>query len=258
MNSSFQNVQSKKIIKQDEEDEEEEKEEEKGNFKSQFFEIQFPNSYRLRKEKGRYQPQYCLLNFYYNVSALFDEKKCFICFDSMSKESKIILHKCHHSFHFQCLREYLRTRIDEKRFPIMCPMNSCLLQLLESEIIKNLEDIYQEKFYSFTLKHFVEMNKNQIFCCLSPDCEYFAFLDTQPSRYFQCCNCRQMYCMKCKELWHDNLTCEASRDQKEFAEVAFKNGYRQCISCHMFIEKNGGCSHMTCRCKNEFSWTGGK
>ncbi|CAJ1413043.1 unnamed protein product [Effrenium voratum] len=30
---------------------------------------------------------------------------------------------------------------------------------------------------------------------------------------------------------------------------------RRCPQCQEYIEKNGGCDHMTCRCRHQFSWT---
>jgi ariadne-1 len=29
---------------------------------------------------------------------------------------------------------------------------------------------------------------------------------------------------------------------------------RKCPKCHRFIEKNGGCNHMTCLCSHEICW----
>merc|ERR1712039_198814 len=30
---------------------------------------------------------------------------------------------------------------------------------------------------------------------------------------------------------------------------------KRCPRCNEYIEKNGGCDHMTCRCRHEFYWT---
>jgi ariadne-1 len=30
---------------------------------------------------------------------------------------------------------------------------------------------------------------------------------------------------------------------------------KACPKCHAQIEKDGGCDHMTCRCRHEFYWS---
>ena len=174
---------------------------------------------------------------------------CPICLGSMSEHCNITLSNCQHSFHLQCLQDYLQEMTNGKRFPIRCAMDGCASLELENEMLENLDKNYQEKFDSFTLKHFVETYSSQVFSCPSADCEYFAFVDKQ-CRHFQCEKCKKEYCMECGEGWHGEMSCE----QAEFSGIAKKNRYRQCSSCHMYIEKNGGCSSMVCRCKYHFIW----
>ena len=187
---------------------------------------------------------------------LFEKSDCLICLDSMLiKWFKVTLTTCKHSFHSKCLQKYLKAMIDEKNFPIKCPMDGCSLEIQKPDILKNLNKIYREKFYSFTLKHFAETHNSQIFCCPTPNCEYFVFLDELLGhRYFQCGKCNKRYCMRCRRDWHSGLTCEEAQEREEFSGIALENGYGQCSACQMFIEKVGGCRHMTCRCRNEFCW----
>merc|ERR1719204_1596511 len=64
----------------------------------------------------------------------------------------------------------------------------------------------------------------------------------------------------CNDEPHEGMTCEDMRRQrhkerwgneKEF----MANETKQCPHCLVWIEKNGGCNHMTCHhCRGEFCW----
>ena len=116
---------------------------------------------------------------------------------------------------------------------------------------------------------------------------------------FQCGSCTQSYCINCKALQSGNQnseqgarkfsfgpghhphTCEEQiqlleRDaetkrkfeewkvlneaaQRLFEEAMLQKGWKQCPSCGIYIERNEGCDHMTCRnCKCNFCYICGK
>merc|ERR1719215_1986294 len=61
-------------------------------------------------------------------------------------------------------------------------------------------------------------------------------------------------CFVCEHQWSpEGEAGEAPPDidLKEVMGVKVK----KCPKCNEYIEKNGGCDHMTCRCKHQFWWT---
>jgi hypothetical protein len=60
-------------------------------------------------------------------------------------------------------------------------------------------------------------------------------------------------CFICERQWipEEPGSSTDDFDVQEMMGVRVK----QCPSCHESIEKNGGCDHMTCRCKYEFYWS---
>lgn len=76
----------------------------------------------------------------------------------------------------------------------------------------------------------------------------------------RCHECRQCTCFTHRCPWHSGRTCEQyDRDASASEEVALLqnlegSNFRRCPKCGHGIEKNKGCSHMTCRCKYEFCW----
>lgn len=59
-------------------------------------------------------------------------------------------------------------------------------------------------------------------------------------------------CFLCEHQWSTELG-EQPQDYDE--ECIDGLVVKKCPRCHVHIEKNGGCDHMTCRCRHEFSWT---
>ena len=62
--------------------------------------------------------------------------------------------------------------------------------------------------------------------------------------------------------WHADATCEQyaqwkrdnARGDQAYEEYVAAHT-KKCPSCHVPIEKNSGCNHMTCaKCRHEFCW----
>ncbi|CAK9057637.1 A chain [Durusdinium trenchii] len=65
-------------------------------------------------------------------------------------------------------------------------------------------------------------------------------------------------CFLCEYQWEDSgekpLELSAGECPPEELQVAGVRVQR-CPKCREYIEKNGGCDHMTCRCRHQFSWS---
>lgn len=60
-------------------------------------------------------------------------------------------------------------------------------------------------------------------------------------------------CFMCEHQWVPEAPGSSPNDVDVQEVMGVKA--KQCPNCHEHIEKNGGCDHMTCRCKYEFFWT---
>jgi len=69
----------------------------------------------------------------------------------------------------------------------------------------------------------------------------------------------KLMCFACEHQWSSDEAVAASSsvrlDEDADLELAMGEAMKKCPSCGMHIIKNGGCDHMTCRCKHEFWWT---
>ena len=55
------------------------------------------------------------------------------------------------------------------------------------------------------------------------------------------------------QLEGSEFVCSVPSEVAEAAVAGVR--VKRCPNCHEYIEKNGGCDHMTCRCRHEFAWT---
>jgi hypothetical protein len=93
-------------------------------------------------------------------------------------------------------------------------------------------------------------------------CNYIVWIKSKPaSRRVLCSSCQTQYCFMCLLPYHApnscqtirkwNLKCQDDSETRNYLLVHTQD----CPKCKVCIEKNGGCSHMTCnRCKHEFCW----
>ncbi|KAK2461385.1 hypothetical protein APHAL10511_006609 [Amanita phalloides] len=69
----------------------------------------------------------------------------------------------------------------------------------------------------------------------------------------RCAACATSTCVSCRGRAHTGQTCTDNKDVAFWNMVKVKR-WRQCPECGAVIEKNGGCSHMACRCGNSFTY----
>ena len=96
----------------------------------------------------------------------------------------------------------------------------------------------------------------------SQRCNRIVWAKSEPSpRRVLCAECGTQYCFSCLMPYHApnscqiirkwNIKCQDDSETRNYLLVHTQD----CPKCKVCIEKNGGCSHMTCnRCKHEFCW----
>jgi len=158
-----------------------------------------------------------------------------------------------------CVSNYLKFKSSLGKPALKCPGMNCECFLKESEI-KAIAPVayadYQAAIMRFALKRVKNFRTCPNSCCsaglvLDIDCNV---------EKVTCTACNFEFCPHCNDLPHEGKTCDEMRrqrhaerwgDSKDFME----NETKQCPFCLAWIEKNGGCNHMTCNhCRGEFCW----
>ena len=116
-----------------------------------------------------------------------------------------------------------------------------------------------DKYHDRVLDQAVQ-NDPEMHFCPTPNCKV-VFSAEECKKKFDCPECKKSYCIDCKSKWHEGMTCQENRisntklkEDAMFLEHAKTLKMKQCPDCKFWVERNEGCNHMTCRCKNQFCY----
>lgn len=182
---------------------------------------------------------------------LFEETTyCSICGEEATHTSR-----CDMAFCADCISTYWELKISEGQVSnLKCPHHNCTYLWKADEIFSFVSDDNKEKFIKFTTRNELKRNAYLRFCP-RPGCEGYDI--SLKKRQLICNICTYHYCAYCFEAWHGNGRCKEENDAK-LDKWAHSHNVRYCPSCHIRIEKDGGCSHMTCsNCSYDFCWACG-
>eukprot|EP01126_Amoeba_proteus_P002427 TRINITY_DN1074_c0_g2_i8.p1 TRINITY_DN1074_c0_g2~~TRINITY_DN1074_c0_g2_i8.p1 ORF type:complete len:141 (-),score=14.30 TRINITY_DN1074_c0_g2_i8:455-844(-) len=100
-----------------------------------------------------------------------DNFECPICLNNFLPEIELFsVSECQHRLCTQCAQEYFLVQINEKAFPISCPMNNCKTLIPPESVRLLLPDDVATKFDRFLLVHSLESDPDWR-PCLTPGCE---------------------------------------------------------------------------------------
>ena len=189
---------------------------------------------------------------------------CSICLDDLYSSSFKPLERCPHVFHEECMKEYLKAKIDEKGFPIRCPELECKSEITVADVGDFIDKVYRDKFISFSFKSYLEKHASEVSCCPTADCS-FAFVKEEKQVDLKCPVCKKHYCLNCRVKWHHGQSCKEYQvhHTKDENDVKFENfvkgkNYKQCPQCNFWVSKIEGCKAMSCRCGAEFCYSCGR
>ncbi|XP_010510160.1 PREDICTED: probable E3 ubiquitin-protein ligase ARI11 [Camelina sativa] len=191
------------------------------------------------------------------------EIECGICFESYTG-GEIERVSCGHPYCITCWTGYITTKIEDGSgcLRVACPEPSCSAAVGQDLIDKIAKKEHKEKYYTYFLRSYVEEGK-KFKWCLSPGCEYAVdFGGSSTSNYDVSCLCSFKFCWDCCEDAHSPVDCETvskwllkNRDESENTNWILAKT-KPCPKCKRPIEKNQGCSHMSCSapCGFYFCW----
>ncbi|UJR15731.1 hypothetical protein I4U23_002666 [Adineta vaga] len=172
------------------------------------------------------------------------------------------LKACAHWLCNQCWKQYLENSIKSIKI-VLCPEWNCC-SIVDVGTILSLVNVRCMNIYERNIeKCLVNLSRSHV-KCPSKSCSNIVQVIGSGIDHVRC-RCGHEFCFHCRKDPHFPATCSAYR---LYMDEAHRNGDfisdynaitqikgRNCISCNNFIEKNGGCNHMTCRCGTEFCWT---
>jgi len=146
---------------------------------------------------------------------------------------------------------------------IRCPI--CNLQLCHRDVAKFAAKELFERYDALSTRRALEREFPNFRWCLGPGCSFGQEHPDDPLEQpvIVCNACGFVTCARHNVPWHTNESCEAydrrvvaGREKQELkSEKKVKKIAKRCPGCQRYINKNGGCNHMSCLCGRQFCWS---
>ncbi|KAI9093982.1 hypothetical protein K1719_023329 [Acacia pycnantha] len=188
---------------------------------------------------------------------------CQICMEDKPTENMFRDNKgCEHVFCSNCVASYVASKLQENISMVKCPDPKCR-GIIEPLFCRSIipEELF-ERWENAVCENLIL--GSQKFYCPFKDCSAMMVDDgDEVVTSSECPNCRRLFCAQCKVTWHAGMDCaefqisqkvDQTQNDDLLKELAKNNKWRRCPRCRFFVEKIDGCTHISCRCGNQFCY----
>jgi E3 ubiquitin-protein ligase RNF14 len=205
---------------------------------------------------------------------------CTICDGKYCGTKMSYIQGCSHFFCKNCLAEYIGSLIINGEIDkIVCPFESCKVNITDTDIKKLVSEEVFNKYESFSVMKAIQNSKDFSWC---PLCEGPAAKKAN-TNIATCLKCNFEFCLSCRKKYHPYRKCDMDDDTQstnkyltdnkekltkillnekeegkynEMKSQAFMNKYtKQCPNCTASINKFDGCNKVVCAsCHKAFCW----
>mmetsp|Transcript_8004 Transcript_8004/g.20530 ORF Transcript_8004/g.20530 Transcript_8004/m.20530 type:complete len:583 (-) Transcript_8004:70-1818(-) len=159
-----------------------------------------------------------------------------------------------HTCCYDCINHFAKARVDDGMSVIPCPCGygDCAHEMRPDALSEILIGEPSEAYQALKALH---ENPNAVQC---PTCNK-SLIGNPRKPDIVCPGCSTKFCFH-HGLDHGDAPCNLKRPR---AVERFRNwrwrkwNTRRCRNCGFHVQKNGGCSHMICRCGHEICWVCG-
>ncbi|KAF8838973.1 hypothetical protein BDN67DRAFT_970782 [Paxillus ammoniavirescens] len=192
---------------------------------------------------------------------------CGICLDDFPEDDAVRIESCGHDICRDCVRGHVCTKIDERRFPVLCPV--CMADHTNrnpgtiSGLLVELLGVSEEQY-----KTWEEMEMAQFSILVNcRKCQNSAFIDRgdlEAAKELRCpvLGCNHVWCRKCQQSIDSKGPTHSCDGASELDHLMKERGWKYCPNCKTPIQKQDGCDHMVCiapGCNTDFCYRcGGK
>jgi len=172
--------------------------------------------------------------------------------DLVTRKTRQLHTFCGHHFCNDCATEYLTRAIRDGKVydALTCPEDGCSAVVSPLIVDKLCDDATCELYCRVgTAKTLTAKSPLGRYC---PHCSEYVERHDNSSRKVECKRCDKSFCARCSKPYHVLTSC---KDVSFKIWSTFKN-VKRCPRCDFYIEKNGGCQHMSCgQCSYNFCWS---
>jgi IBR domain, a half RING-finger domain len=187
--------------------------------------------------------------------------KCPVCQDEITSLLQLA---CGHGYCTVCLQHFLTTASDIKIFPLSCmgDNNNCHVPIAISTIQKLLSPQQFKHLLNTAFNTYIERFPQEFRHCPTPGCsQVYRYSTSSILSVLHCPSCLLDVCSSCHKEAHAQMTCkewalyvDPAEQERLNDQLAKKSGFRKCPECKVWIEKNGGCNHVSCKCGAQICW----
>jgi len=189
---------------------------------------------------------------------------CCVCLEEHLEEDVACVEPCEHLFCRDSLRGYIGSKLDEHRFPIICP--ACVAEPEGRELTLITDSVAQQIGISEEqYQIWVELEMVQFSILLHcRKCRNSMFVDRDDyddNAILACPICYHHWCKTCQQdtpLDGPEHSCDGS---KELDNLVKNEGWKRCPGCQVPIDKYQGCNHISCTapaCNTHFCYVCGE
>ncbi|KAJ6511934.1 hypothetical protein C8R47DRAFT_963668 [Mycena vitilis] len=192
--------------------------------------------------------------------------ECGVCFDKHPEDDVARVAECGHRFCRDCMTGYVVSKLQDKLYPIFCPM--CLTDSERAEPGAVTDDLVQmlgldDKQYQILQELQIASLSILLHC---RKCKESVFVDREehealPILVCPLPTCDHAWCKACQQtivIGGPKHSCDGS---SELEQLMKSQGWKHCPNCKTPFQKSSGCNHMTCispSCNTHFCYLCGE
>ncbi|KAI0297436.1 hypothetical protein BC826DRAFT_933608, partial [Russula brevipes] len=175
--------------------------------------------------------------------------------DTLPEDSIAPIEPCGHPFCRECIRGFIVSKIESRRFPVLCPTCTAESGNGSESAIGSMSLVLDVGTTEEQYETWIEMEMSDSFVRLQcPRCSHSSFFDRQEfneERNLMCpfTDCNYVWCKACQqEIVPDapdgpDHSCDGSSELKHLAQ---QQGWKYCPTCSTPCEKISGCNFLSC------------
>ncbi|KAF9220041.1 hypothetical protein BS17DRAFT_788122 [Gyrodon lividus] len=213
---------------------------------------QFQNQYDAEDQELRRQHEEL-------TSCMRPTFKCVICLDEQPEDDVAKVDDCSHMLCRSCLREFVCSKIQEHRFPILCPLCTAIDHNPKPAVISRFLveqlGITEEQYRVWTEMELAEFSV--LIQCRK--CNGSAFVDRQDHEEMSIVmcpeqDCDHVWCKACQQTVVTGGPKHSCDGTSELDHLMKEKGWKYCPNCKTPIQQESGCNHMTVSPPSPYLW----
>ncbi|KAH8986524.1 hypothetical protein EDB86DRAFT_2954517 [Lactarius hatsudake] len=177
--------------------------------------------------------------------------QCGICMDDLPEDSVARPDPCRHAFCRECMRGYVSNRLEEHRFPILCPIctagkgkGKSVTGEVSQSLALNL-GLTDDQFSIWTEMEMVTFSV--LLHCRKCQRSMFVARDEHEEAKIIACplpDCSHAWCKQCQQTIDFDGPKHSCDGTSELDHLMKQQGWKYCPSCKTPIQKVSGCNHI--------------